>query len=141
MAQVEPRLYDRTLTVNSSSKTYSMTGFRLGFAGGPRELIREMGKMQSQSTSGPSSISQAAALEALSGPQDFVAERRAQMQERRDVICDLLSKCPGPMPAKPAGGLYLYCPLSCPIAHTPTLGHTIESHQDTTIHTPAQDKI
>src|SRR3546814_15665042 len=89
MAQVEPRLYDRTLTVNSSSKTYSMTGFRLGFAGGPRELIREMGKMQSQSTSGPSPISQAAALEALSGPQHFVAEPLGRAASTNSVWHDL----------------------------------------------------
>src|SRR3546814_364684 len=84
MAQVEPRLYDRTLTVNSSSKTYSMTGFRLGFAGGPRELIREMGKMQSQSTSGPSSISQAAALERS---EEHPSELQSLMRISYAVFC------------------------------------------------------
>src|SRR3546814_13527778 len=107
-----------------------MTAFRLGFAGGPGELIRAMGKLQSQSTSGPSSISQAAALEALSGPQDFVAERRAKMQERRDVICDLLSKCPGLMPAKPEGGLYVYCSVAGPIGKRTPPGKIIETDQD-----------
>ncbi len=76
-AQVEPELYDRTLTVNGVSKAYAMTGWRIGYAGGPAELIKAMSKMQSQSTSNPSSVSQAAAVEALSGPQDYIAERNA----------------------------------------------------------------
>jgi len=141
LAQVEPRLYDRTLTVNSSSKAYSMTGFRLGFAGGPRELIREMGKMQSQSTSGPSSISQAAALEALSGPQDFIAERRAKMQERRDVICDLLAQCPGLMPSKPEGGLYVYCSVAGTLGKRTPQGKVIENDQDFTIYLLEQAEV
>src|SRR3546814_1022711 len=84
-AQVEPKLYDRTLTVNGVSKAYCMTGWRIGYAGGPAKLIKAMATVQSQSTSNPSSISQAAAVEALHGTQDFIAAHNELFKERRDL--------------------------------------------------------
>jgi aspartate aminotransferase len=94
MAQVEPKLYERTLTINGVSKAYAMTGFRLGYAGGPQELIRALVKMQSQSTAGVCSISQWAAVEALTGPQDFIKERAASFQARRDRCSNCSMMCP-----------------------------------------------
>src|SRR6185437_12047644 len=100
IAQLEPRLYERTLTLNGVSKAYCMTGWRIGYAGGPTELIKAMAALQSQSTTNPSSISQAAAVEALNGPQDFIAKNNAVFRERRDLVVDLLNRCEG-----------LYCPM------------------------------
>jgi aspartate aminotransferase len=107
-AQVEPALYDRTLTVNGVSKAYAMTGFRLGFAGGPRELIKTILTMQSQSTTNPSSISQAAAIEALTGPQDFLAERAQNFRARRDLVVAMLNEAPGIKCRKPEGAFYVF---------------------------------
>ena len=90
-AQIEPALYGRTLTVNGVSKTYAMTGFRIGFGGGPQPLIETILKMQSQSTTNPSSLGQAAAIEALTGPQGFLAERARNFRERRDLVVDMLN--------------------------------------------------
>src|SRR5205807_8017403 len=84
-AQVEPRLYERTLTINGCSKAYCMTGWRIGYAGGPKALIKAMGAVQSNSTANPCSISQAAAIEALNGPQDFIPKNNAKFKERRDL--------------------------------------------------------
>ncbi len=95
IAEVEPKLYPRTLTMNGVSKAYCMTGWRIGYAGGPAELIKAMGTLQSQSTSNPSSISQAAAVAALSGPQDFIPRNNAAFVERRDLVVDMLNKAPG----------------------------------------------
>jgi aspartate aminotransferase len=89
-AQVEPALYERTLTMNGVSKAYCMTGWRIGFAGGPVQLIKAIAKIQSQSTSNPSSVSQAAAIEALNGPQDFIAEHNEAFKARRDLVVDAL---------------------------------------------------
>ncbi len=108
MAQVAPDLADRTLTVNGVSKAYAMTGFRLGYAAGPLELIRAMVKMQSQSTAGVNSLSQWAAVEALNGPQEFLAERAAAFQERRDHMLELLREVPGLTCDKPQGAFYLF---------------------------------
>src|SRR6056297_3205557 len=94
-AQVESALYDRTLTVNGVSKAYAMTGWRIGYAAGPEALIKAMAKVQSQSTSNPCSISQHAALEALSGPQDFIAPNNATFKRRRDMVVSMLNDCPG----------------------------------------------
>ncbi|MEJ1999396.1 MAG: pyridoxal phosphate-dependent aminotransferase [Maritimibacter sp.] len=94
-AQIEPGLYDRTLTCNGVSKAYAMTGWRIGYAGGPVELISAMRMIQSQSTSNPCTISQWAAVEALTGPQDFLAENRAIFQRRRDLVVKLLNEAPG----------------------------------------------
>src|ERR1700732_4657488 len=92
IAQVEPRLYERTLTVNGVSKAYCMTGWRIGYGAGPRELIRAMGAVQSNSTANPCSISQVAAIEALNGPQDFIPKHNFLFKERRDLVVALLNK-------------------------------------------------
>ncbi|MCL4134756.1 UNVERIFIED_CONTAM: hypothetical protein GTU68_043217 [Idotea baltica] len=102
-AEVEPKLYDRTLTVNGVSKAYAMTGWRIGYAAGPVELIRAMRKVQSQSTSNPSSISQWAALEALTGPQDYLGMSRPIFQKRRDLVVDMLNKADGLICPTPEG--------------------------------------
>ena len=131
-AQVEPRLYERTLTVNGVSKAYSMTGWRLGFAGGPAALIKAMTTIQSQSTSGPSSISQAAAVEALSGPQDFLAERQALMQARRDAIFEELSQVPEFACHRPEGAMYLFVNCAGMLGRKTPSGTVLETDQDVT---------
>ncbi len=107
-AQVAPDLYDRTLTVNGCSKAYSMTGWRIGFAGGPLWLIKAMAKLQSQSTSNPCSIAQAAATAALNGDQGFLKERAAAFQVRRDLVVGRLNAIPGITCPKPEGAFYVY---------------------------------
>ncbi len=107
-AEVEPQLYDRTLTCNGVSKSYAMTGWRIGYAAGPAALIKAMGTIQSQSTSNPSSISQYAALEALTGPQDFLAPNRALFQRRRDLVVALLNTAKGVTCPTPEGAFYVY---------------------------------
>jgi aspartate aminotransferase len=107
-AALEPRLKDRTLTMNGVAKAYAMTGWRIGYAGGPPELIRAMAKIQSRSTTNPCSISQAAAVEALNGPQDFIAPRRAVFEERRDLVVELLNQAPGIRCHRPEGAFYVY---------------------------------
>ncbi len=107
-AQVEPRLKDRTLTMNGVSKAYAMTGWRIGYAAGPAPLIRAMAKLQSQSTSNPSSISQYAALAALTGPQDYIRDSRAAFQRRRDLVVAGLNDCPGITCPTPQGAFYVY---------------------------------
>ena len=111
-AEVEPALYDRTLTCNGVSKSYAMTGWRIGYAGGPVALIKAMGTIQSQSTSNPCSISQYAALEALSGPQDFLAPNRTLFQRRRDLVVTMLNAAPGITCPKPEGAFYVYPDIS-----------------------------
>ena len=108
IAQVCPELYDRTLTVNGCSKAFSMTGWRIGFAGGPEWIIKAMGKLQSQSTSNPCSISQAAAVAALTGPQDFLEERNAVFKKRRDMVVAMLNDAPGLDCPTPEGAFYVY---------------------------------
>jgi aspartate aminotransferase len=107
-AALEPRLKDRCLTMNGVAKAYAMTGWRIGYAGGPAELIRAMAKVQSQSTTNPCSISQAAAVEALNGPQDFIPERTAVFKERRDLVVDMLNRAPGLRCHRPEGAFYVY---------------------------------
>jgi aspartate aminotransferase len=107
-AEVEPSLYDRTLTMNGVSKAYSMTGWRIGYAAGPQELIKAMAKVQSQSTSNPCSISQYASLEALEGTQDFIPERAKVFEERRDLVVSMLNQAPGLSCPKPEGAFYVY---------------------------------
>jgi aspartate aminotransferase len=107
-AQVEPGLYDRTLTVNGVSKAYCMTGWRIGYAGGPADLIKVMAKVQSQSTSNPCSISQAAAVEALNGPQDFIAAHNKVFMERRDLVVSMLNQANGIDCRTPDGAFYVY---------------------------------
>jgi len=111
-AQVEPALYDRTLTCNGVSKSYAMTGWRIGYAAGPVALIKAMGTIQSQSTSNPCSISQYAALEALTGPQDFLAPNRALFQGRRDLVVSMLNAAEGITCPKPEGAFYVYPDIS-----------------------------
>ncbi|HTH95859.1 MAG TPA: pyridoxal phosphate-dependent aminotransferase [Stellaceae bacterium] len=108
IAALEPKLMDRTLTLNGLSKTYCMTGWRVGYAGGPAHLIKAMGTIQSQSTTNPCSISQAAAVEALNGPQDFIAKHNAVFVERRDMVVAMLNEAKGLFCPKPDGAFYVY---------------------------------
>jgi aspartate aminotransferase len=107
-AAVEPKLKERTLTLNGVSKAYSMTGWRIGYAGGPAPLIKAIGTLQSQSTSNPSSISQWAAVEALNGPQDFLKDWVKSFKERRDVVVSMLNQAKGLSCPTPAGAFYVY---------------------------------
>ncbi len=124
-AQVEPGLYDRTLTCNGVSKAYAMTGWRIGYAGGPAHLIKAMGTVQSQSTSNPSSVSQYAALAALTGPQDFLGPFRQAFQRRRNLVVDGLNACPGIVCPKPEGAFYVYPDISGCIGKTSAGGARI----------------
>ena len=123
--QVEPGLKDRTLTMNGVSKAYAMTGWRIGYGAGPVELIRAMGTLQSQSTSNPCSISQYAALAALEGPQDYIAESRAVFQRRRDLVVDGLNACPGIECPVPQGAFYVYPSIKALIGKTSAGGASI----------------
>ncbi|WP_225028822.1 pyridoxal phosphate-dependent aminotransferase [Xinfangfangia pollutisoli] len=111
-AQVEPGLYDRTLTCNGVSKAYAMTGWRIGYAAGPVALIKAIGTIQSQSTSNPSSVSQWAAVEALSGPQDFLPGFRKAFQGRRDLVVSMLNQAKGLRCPRPEGAFYVYPDIS-----------------------------
>ncbi|HYI68849.1 MAG TPA: aspartate transaminase [Skermanella sp.] len=129
-AQVEPSLYDRTLTINGVSKAYAMTGWRIGYAAGPKELIKAMGVIQSQSTSNPSSISQAAAVEALNGPQDFIKTRAEAFKERRDLVVSMLNQATGIKCHKPEGAFYVYPSCEGTIGKTTPDGKVIETDED-----------
>jgi aspartate aminotransferase len=129
-AQIEPKLYDRTLTCNGVSKSYAMTGWRIGYAGGPAHLIKAMGTIQSQSTSNPSSVSQYAALEALTGPQDFLAPNRVVFQKRRDLVVSMLNAAKGITCPKPEGAFYVYPDISGCIGKTTPLGKKIANDED-----------
>ncbi|MFS0738307.1 pyridoxal phosphate-dependent aminotransferase [Sphingomonas sp. 1P06PA] len=126
-AQVAPDLYDRTLTVNGCSKAYAMTGWRIGFAGGPVAIIKAMAKLQSQSTSNPCSIAQAAAVAALNGPQDFLAERNAAFQRRRDLVVGRFNAMPGITCPTPEGAFYVYPEVSGLIGKATPGGQRIEN--------------
>ncbi|MEH6547464.1 MAG: pyridoxal phosphate-dependent aminotransferase [Sneathiella sp.] len=128
--EVEPQLYDRTLTMNGVSKAYAMTGWRIGYGAGPVELIKAMAKVQSQSTSNPSSISQHAALEALEGPQDFITERAKVFEERRDLVVSMLNQAPGLSCPKPEGAFYVYPSCAGCIGKKTPEGDLIESDLD-----------
>jgi len=108
MVQVEPRLRDRTITMNGCSKAYAMTGWRIGFAGAPAAMVRAMDKLQSQSTSNTSSVSQAAAVEALTGDQAFIGTMVAAYRQRRDMVVDMLNQAPGILCHKPEGAFYVF---------------------------------
>jgi len=127
IAQVMPELYERTLTVNGCSKAYAMTGWRIGFAGGPAQLIKAMAKLQSQSTSNPCSIAQAAATAALNGPQDFLAERNAAFEKRRDLVCSMLNQINGMHCPRPEGAFYVYPDVSGLIGKQTPQGKVIGS--------------
>jgi aspartate aminotransferase len=124
-AEIEPRLKPRTLTVNGVSKAYAMTGWRIGYAGGPKPLIQAMAKVQSQSTSNPCSISQAAARAALDGDQSFLAGRNRIFQERRDLVVDRLNRAPGLRCHRPEGAFYVYPSCAGAIGMTTPSGTTI----------------
>ncbi|HBT00942.1 MAG TPA: aspartate transaminase [Citreicella sp.] len=129
-AQVEPGLYDRTLTCNGVSKAYAMTGWRIGYAGGPEPLIAAMRKIQSQSTTNPCSISQWAAVEALNGPQAFLAEWRAVFQRRRDLVVAALNAVPGLTCPVPEGAFYVYPSIAGLLGKTTPEGRRIDSDED-----------
>ncbi len=129
-AQVAPALHERTLTVNGVSKAYAMTGWRIGFAGGPEALIRGMAKIQSQSTSNPTSISQAAAVAALNGDHGFLAARNAAFKARRDKVAAALNAVPGLSCRIPEGAFYLYPGCGGVIGRRTTDGKVIASSED-----------
>jgi aspartate aminotransferase len=133
-AQIEPKLYDRTVTCNGVSKAYSMTGWRLGFAGGPKEIIANMCKMQSQSTSGVSAVAQAAAIAALEGPQEFVKERTANLQHRRDILFEKLNAAKGLQCDLPDGAMYIFCSCAGTLGKTAPDGRVIENDTDFTMY-------
>jgi aspartate aminotransferase len=129
-AQIEPRLKDRTLTVNGVSKAYCMTGWRIGYAGGPKALIKAMGTVQSQSTSNPCSISQAAAAAALTGDQSFLGELVRVYKERRDLVVELLNKAPGLRCHRPEGAFYVYPSCAGVIGKTTPKGARLGTSED-----------
>ncbi len=129
-AQIEPSLYERTLTMNGVSKAYCMTGWRIGYAGGPEKLIKAMGDVQSQSTSNPSSISQAAAVEALNGPQDFIPVNNAVFKSRRDLVVKMLNEAKGLSCPTPEGAFYVYPSCAGLIGATTPSGTTLKNDED-----------
>jgi len=129
-AQVEPRLKERTLTLNGVSKAYCMTGWRIGYAAGPKPLIKAMAVLQSQSTSNPSSISQWAAVEALNGPQDFIPRNNAAFRERRDLVVSMLNQANGIKCPRPEGAFYVFPSCEGTIGKTTVGGKKLASDDD-----------
>ena len=134
LAEVEPLLYERTVTCNGVSKAYSMTGWRVGFAGGPKDIITNMSKMQSQSTAGSSAVSQAAAAAALMGPQEFVKERTANLQYRRNILFEKLNKASGLQCDLPEGAMYIFCSCAGNIGKKAPNNMVIENDEDFTMY-------
>ncbi|HZK89325.1 MAG TPA: pyridoxal phosphate-dependent aminotransferase [Stellaceae bacterium] len=130
IAQVEPQLYDRTLTVNGVSKAYCMTGWRIGYGAGPKHLIKAMGAIQSNSTANPCSISQAAAIEALNGLQDFIAPNAAVFKQRRDLVVEALNKIPGLYCPLPEGAFYVYPSCAGLLGKKTPEGKVIKTDED-----------
>jgi aspartate aminotransferase len=130
IAQVEPRLKGRTLTMNGMSKAYCMTGWRVGYAGGPKELIAAMTKVQSQSITHTAAVRQAAAIAALNGPHDFIAKHNAIFQERRDLVCSMLNQAHGLECPVPEGAFYVYPKCAGVIGRKAPSGKTIETDTD-----------
>ena len=130
MAAVEPRLRDRTLTLSGVSKTYAMTGWRVGFAGGPRTLIRAMVNVQGNATAGVSGVAQAAAIAALEGPQDEVAVMAAAYRRRRDLVVDALNAAPGILCHRPEGAFYVYPNIAGCLGKVSPAGARIDTDQD-----------
>ena len=128
-AQVEPGLYDRTLTCNGVSKAHAMTGWRIGYAAGPVSLIKAMSKVQSQSTSNPCTISQWAAVEALNGPQDYIATNNAIFKRRRDLVVGMLNAIPGVTCPVPEGAFYVYPSINGLIGKTTGAGTLIDNDE------------
>ncbi|HXD44976.1 MAG TPA: pyridoxal phosphate-dependent aminotransferase [Pseudolabrys sp.] len=129
-AQVEPELYARTLTINGVSKAYCMTGWRIGYAGGPEPLIKAMAMIQSQSTTNPAAVSQWAAVEALNGPQDFIAKHNKIFQERRDLVVSMLNQANGIKCPMPEGAFYVYPSCAGTMGRTTPAGKTLASDED-----------
>ncbi|MDB5433584.1 MAG: pyridoxal phosphate-dependent aminotransferase, partial [Caulobacter sp.] len=130
IAQVEPKLYDRTLTMNGVSKAYAMTGWRIGYAAGPEPLINLMRKVMSQSTSNPCSVSQYAAVEALNGPQDFIKPNQKLFQQRRDLVVSMLNQAAGLHCPTPEGAFYVYPSCEGLIGKTAPSGRVIATDED-----------
>ena len=129
-AQVEPNLMERTLTMNGVSKSYAMTGWRIGFASGPEKLIKAMDMLQGQQTSGACSIAQWASVEALNGPQDFVAKSRKAFEERRDLVVSMINQARFLQCHKPEGAFYVYPSCAEAIGRTAPSGKVIETDED-----------
>jgi aspartate aminotransferase len=132
VAEAEPGLYERTLTMNGVSKAYAMTGWRIGYCGGPEPLIRAMAKLQSQTVSNPASISQWASVEALNGPQDFISEFRRAFQERRDLVVSMLNQAHGVECPRPEGAFYVFASILKLIGKRTPGGRTIATDEDFT---------
>jgi len=128
-AEVEPALYDRTLTINGVSKAYAMTGWRIGYAAGPTPLIAAMRKVQSQSTSNPCSVSQWAAVEALNGPQDYIPENNVMFTRRHNLVVEMLNKADGIECPTPEGAFYVYPSIKGCIGKTSAGGTLIENDE------------
>ena len=131
-AESAPQLVDRILIVNGVSKTYSMTGWRLGYAAGPASLIRAMARMQAQCSLNPSSVSQAAAVAALNGPQGFIAERCTEFETRRNVVVPLIDAVPGLACTRPHGAFYLYVSCAGWLGKNPSQGQRLDTDEDVT---------
>ena len=130
VAEVEPALKGRTLTMNGVSKAYSMTGWRLGYAAGPKELVKAMDMIQGQQTSGPASITQWASVEALNGPQDYVRESRAAFERRRDMVVSMLNQTTGISCPRPDGAFYVFPSVAGLMGKKTPEGRTIETDED-----------
>jgi aspartate aminotransferase len=130
IAQVEPKLYERTLTMNGVSKSYCMTGWRIGYGAGPEQLIKAMAKLQSQSTSNPSSIAQWAAVEALNGQQDFIPKNNEVFKQRRDLVVSMLNQAKGISCPTPEGAFYVYPSCLGAIGKTAPSGNVIHNDED-----------
>lgn len=130
LVQVEPKLYDRTLTINGVSKAYSMTGWRIGYGGGPKEIIKAMGSLQGHCTSNACSISQAAATAALNGPQEFLQDWVKSFRERRDLVVSMLGQAKGLKCHKPEGAFYVYPSCAGTIGKQTPDGKTISNDED-----------
>jgi aspartate aminotransferase len=129
-AQVEPSLYERTLTLNGVSKAYCMTGWRIGYAGGPDVLIKAMAALQSQSTTNPNAIAQWASVEALNGPQDFIPKHNKIFKDRRDLVVSMLNQANGMKCPKPEGAFYVYPSCAGTIGKTTPSGKRLENDED-----------
>ncbi|TWC64585.1 pyridoxal phosphate-dependent aminotransferase [Herbaspirillum sp. SJZ099] len=129
-AQIAPELYERTLTMNGVSKAYAMTGWRIGYAAGPQQLVKAMEKIQGQTTSGPGSVSQWAALEALNGPQDYIRDSRKVFQERRDLVVSMLNQAEGIDCPVPEGAFYVFPSCERVIGKRTEGGKTIATDED-----------
>jgi aspartate aminotransferase len=129
-AQIEPSLYDRTLTINGTSKAYCMTGWRIGYAGGPEPLIKAMAMLQSQSTTNPAAVSQWAAVEALNGPQDFIPKHNKVFKERRDLTVSMLNQANGIKCPTPEGAFYVYGSCAGTIGKTASTGKVLKTDED-----------